>query len=113
MRFFDDEWRRWAKPSRSWDSRLSRGFRLSQRVSFGGDRGFAGSSYDPIVQIPVLVEEQGGDGAHAQLLGDGRVFVDVKLGDFELAGVFASDFFDDGANLHARATPGRPKVHES
>src|SRR5690606_40677955 len=62
--------------------------------------------------LAILEQHQGGNAANA-VLGRGiLVFVDVELGDRQAAGVFGGDFFQDGGDHFARATPGGPVIDQ-
>src|SRR5581483_11857347 len=55
---------------------------------------------------------QNGRNAHDLIAPrDLGIFIGVQLSDFELAGIFLSQFIDDGRDHLTRTAPNRPKIH--
>src|ERR1022692_1003544 len=62
--------------------------------------------------LSVFKDEQSRNAGYFVTHGCGAVAVDVHLADRDFALIFAGELFDDGSDGAARATPGRPEIHQ-
>jgi len=67
-------------------------------------------AYERLSELTLLEYEDGGDGANAELTGEGTILVHIHLEDFYTVIDFVDEFFEDGAHRAAGATPGGPEI---
>jgi hypothetical protein len=60
----------------------------------------------------IFEQHQRGNAANAVLGWNGRVFIHIELGHFQLALVFAGDLLDNGADHLAWAAPFSPEINK-
>ena len=78
----------------------------------GGDVALRAGTDHLVHHDAVLVKEQGRDGVHAELLGQGLIGVDVDLRDQDGSIHLSRKLVEYGPDLFARTTPGGPEVHQ-
>src|SRR5260370_1322468 len=61
-------------------------------------------------ELAVLEQHQGRDRADAELAGDGRILVDIELGDLHLALHLGGDGFERRTDHLARSAPFGPEI---
>ena len=71
------------------------------------------STHNGVDLLAAFEHHQRWDAADAVLTGDIRVFIGIQLEDLDLTIEFLGDFFDDGSNHAAGATPRSPEVDQN
>ena len=68
--------------------------------------------YTDIRYLTVLEQDQSRDTAHVETLRSFRIFINIDLGDGQLAFVLGSDFIQHGRNHLAGPAPLRPEIQQ-